>query len=111
MLQGKKLPNLPEEFKNTTNLVKGCESNTWLVHKFTQDKTLLLSADSDARIIRGILALVIEIFNHKTAAQIKETNIDKVFSELSLQQHLSPSRGNGIRAVVDRIYQIAEENI
>lgn len=111
MLQGKQLPDLPEEFKNTTNLVKGCESNTWLVHKFTQDKTLLLSADSDARIIRGILALVIEIFNHKTAAQIKEIDIDNVFSELSLQQHLSPSRGNGIRAVVDRIYQIAEENI
>lgn len=111
MLQGKQLPNLPEEFKNTTNLVKGCESNTWLVHKFSQDKTLLLSADSDARIIRGILALVIEIFNHKTAAQIKETDIDKVFSELSLQQHLSPSRGNGIRAVVDRIYKIAEANI
>jgi cysteine sulfinate desulfinase/cysteine desulfurase/selenocysteine lyase len=111
MLQGKQLAHLPETLKSDAHLVKGCESNTWLVYECQQGETIRLRADSDARIIRGLLALILDLFDNKTAQEIQATDIESIFNQLALQRHLSPSRGNGIRAIVDKIYQIAEDSL
>ena len=65
-------------------------------------------ADSDAKIIRGLLVIVLAAFNDKTAAQIQAFDIENYFKTLGLMQHLSPSRGNGILAIVDKIKEITK---
>ncbi len=110
MIAGKQLTALPASKKTSKNLVKGCESNTWLSYDLEPDGKIHFAADSEARIIRGLLALVLDIFNNKTAAEIREIDIDETFSQLELQRHLSPSRGNGLKAVIDKIYLIASTN-
>lgn len=109
MLHGKIMNSASSHIKTDANLIKGCESNTWLSYKLSDDQRIIFYADSDARIIRGLLALVIDIFNNKTVSEIRSIDIDDIFNQLSLERHLSPSRGNGLRAVVDKIYQIAED--
>ncbi len=109
MLHGKIMNSASSHIKTDANLIKGCESNTWLSYKLSDDQRIIFYADSDARIIRGLLALVIDIFNNKTVSEVRSIDIDDIFNQLSLERHLSPSRGNGLRAVVDKIYQIAED--
>ena len=108
MLLGKIANGLPAQQKIPENLVKGCESNTWLVIKQESDGRINFSTDSDARIIRGLLIIVEEALNHKTASEIRAFDIESLFQRLELDRHLSPSRGNGLRAVIDKIYQFAE---
>lgn len=110
MLTGKALPSMPQSLKVEANLVNGCESNTWLYHESDRSGNLVFNVDSDARIIRGLLALLMEIFNNKTPEQILAQDIEKLFIELELEKHLSPSRGNGLKAVVERIYKIARQS-
>ncbi len=109
MLHGKIMNIASSHIKTDANLIKGCESNTWLSYELSDNQRITFYADSDARIIRGLLALVIDIFNNKTVSEIRSIDIDDIFNQLSLERHLSPSRGNGLRAVVDKIYQIAED--
>ena len=110
MLAGKALSSMPQSLKVEENLVNGCESNTWLYHESDSSGNLLFIVDSDARIIRGLLALLLEIFNNKTPDQILSQDIEKLFTELELEKHLSPSRGNGLKAVVEKIYKIARQS-
>jgi sulfur transfer protein SufE len=110
MLTGKALPSMPQSLKVEANLVNGCESNTWLYHESNRSGNLVFNVDSDARIIRGLLALLMEIFNNKTPEQILAQDIEKLFIELELEKHLSPSRGNGLKAVVEKIYKIARQS-
>ncbi len=110
MLAGKALPSIPSERKTEDNLVNGCESKTWLNHEQLTSGVLIFQADSEARIIRGLLALVTEIFNNKTPDEILNQDIEKLFTDLELEKHLSPSRGNGLRAVVNKIYKIARQS-
>lgn len=110
MLAGKALPSMQQSLKVEENLVNGCESNTWLFHASDSSGNLLFKVDSDARIIRGLLALLLEIFNNKTPDQILSQDIEKLFTELELEKHLSPSRGNGLKAVVEKIYKIARHS-
>ncbi|WP_415894219.1 SufS family cysteine desulfurase [Neptuniibacter sp. PT8_73] len=109
MLLGKSAKGLPQQLKTDEHLVKGCESNTWLVINKEPNDTLTFATDSDARIIRGLLVLVETAFNHKTADQICAFDLDGLFKQLELDRHLSPSRGNGLRAVIDKIYQFAQQ--
>ncbi|MGI1671391.1 MAG: SufS family cysteine desulfurase [Neptuniibacter sp.] len=110
MLAGKALPSMPQSLKVEENLVNGCESNTWLFYESDGSGNLAFKVDSDARIIRGLLALLLEIFNNKTPDQILAQDIEKLFTELELEKHLSPSRGNGLKAVVEKIYKIARQS-
>lgn len=109
MLLGKNLPKMPAELKTEENRVSGCESNTWLSYQQDSDGRFHFMADSDARVIRGLIALVLAIFNRATAEQIQAVNIENYFARLDLLRHLSPSRGNGLKAIVDKIQQIAGE--
>ncbi|MGB0467251.1 MAG: SufS family cysteine desulfurase [Pontibacterium sp.] len=108
MLLGKNLPPLPAELKTDNNRITGCESNTWLMIQRDKQGIYHITADSDARIIRGLITLVLAAYHQKTAQQITQFNIDSYFERLDLHRHLSPSRGNGLHAIVDKIRQVAE---
>ncbi|EGU49361.1 hypothetical protein VII00023_10005 [Vibrio ichthyoenteri ATCC 700023] len=103
---GKKLPVMPEELKSSQVMVAGCESQVWLVSEQI-DGVWHFCADSDARIVRGLIALVLAAYNGKTSAQIQAFDIDAYFDQLGLVAHLSPSRGNGLKAIVEQIKQLA----
>ncbi|MBL4900229.1 MAG: SufS family cysteine desulfurase [Colwellia sp.] len=107
MLLGKQLNRLDKSARNEQTLISGCESLAWLVAEKNSHNIFNFQADSDAKIIRGLLFIVLAAFNHKTAAQIQAFDIESYFKTLGLMQHLSPSRGNGILAIVERIKKIA----
>lgn len=103
---GKKLPQMPEKLKSEQVTVAGCESQVWLVAQ--QDGEVWhFCADSDARIVRGLIALVMAAFDGKTSQQIQAFDIDGYFAQIGLIDHLSPSRGNGLKAIVEQIKQLA----
>tara|TARA_Y100001956_G_C4127026_1_gene190755 strand:- start:161 stop:589 length:429 start_codon:yes stop_codon:yes gene_type:complete len=104
---GKKLPKMPEELKSEQVTVSGCESLVWLVSQQVDDKWYFC-ADSDARIVRGLIALVMAAFDGKTSEEIRMLDVDDYFAKLGLIAHLSPSRGNGLKAIVEQIQQIAQ---
>ena len=99
---GKQLPQMPEALKSEQVTVSGCESLVWLVSK-EQEGVWYFCADSDARIVRGLIALVMAAYDGKTAEQIQAFDIDAYFDQLGLIAHLSPSRGNGLKAIVEKI--------
>lgn len=101
---GKQLPVMPESLKSEQVSVAGCESQVWLVSQ-EQEGVWYFCADSDARIVRGLIALLLAAFEGKTREQILSFNIDGYFSQLGLLAHLSPSRGNGLKAMTDKILQ------
>lgn len=103
---GKKLPQMPEELKSEQVTVAGCESQVWLVAQQDGD-VWHFCADSDARIVRGLIALVMAAFDGKTSQQIQVFDIDGYFEQIGLIAHLSPSRGNGLKSIVEQIKQLA----
>lgn len=103
---GKKLPQMPDELKSEQVTVAGCESQVWLLAAQNGD-VWHFCADSDARIVRGLIALVMAAYQGKTSAQIQAFDIDDYFAQLGLIAHLSPSRGNGLKAIVEQIKHLA----
>jgi len=104
---GKDLPGLDDADRIETNLIRGCQSQGWLTHELADDGTLHFHMDSDAFIVRGLISIVLSALNGKKPDDIVQFDIEGLFSELQLLQHLSPTRGNGLRAMVERIRQIA----
>lgn len=102
MLLGKNLGQFGLELKTESSLVSGCESAVWLHYTWQQDK-LLLAISSDSKIVRGLLAIIFVKFNGKTKQEIEAVNTKSYFASLGLEQHLSPSRSNGINAIVEKI--------
>ncbi|TPE54468.1 SufE family protein [Maribrevibacterium harenarium] len=104
---GKSLPQFEEAWRTPERLVKGCQSNVW-IQPHTEGELLSFSVDSDAVIVRGLLGVVLAAYDQKTPAQILGFDIDQYFSDLDLERHLSPTRGNGLRAIVGRIQGLAQ---
>ena len=104
---GKELPPLPEELRTDDRLVRGCQSQVWIDTQLEHGK-LQLAVDSDAFIVKGLLAVVLAAYNNKTPADILAFDIDAYLDSLDLLRHLSPTRGNGIRAMIQRIRGIAQ---
>lgn len=104
---GKSLPQFEEAWRTPERLVKGCQSNVW-IQPHTEGELLSFSVDSDAVIVRGLLGVVLAAYDQKTPAQILSFDIDQYFSDLDLERHLSPTRGNGLRAIVGRIQGLAQ---
>lgn len=104
---GRDLPPMDESLRTPERLVKGCQSNVWMEVDREGDRIQFI-VDSDAHIVRGLLAIVMAAFNNKTPKEILDFDIDGYFNELDLESHLSPTRGNGLRAIVGRIKAIAE---
>lgn len=106
---GKELPPLNDDSRNETNLVRGCQSQVWLVSE-VRDGKLFFEADSDAFIVKGLLAVVLAAYNGKTPEQVTAFDVEGYFSALNLLKHLSVTRGNGLRAMVKRIQDTAAAN-
>ncbi|MGX9417074.1 cysteine desulfurase sulfur acceptor subunit CsdE [Vibrio sp. WJH972] len=107
IIWGKQLEPMPEDLKSETVLVSGCESQVWLCVEQV-DGVILLSGDSDARIVKGLIAIVFAALNHKSAQEIEQFDIDNYFEQLGLISHLSPSRGNGLKAIVSHIKNLSK---
>ena len=113
MLLGKTLPVLADVLKIDSALVPGCESKVWLFVEFDlTENTLVVIGDSDTRIVKGLLALILALYNGLTPEQVLEINAYQEFEKLGLISHLSPSRGNGdIKAMVETIQTMAKQKI
>ncbi|MBT4922330.1 MAG: SufE family protein [Rickettsiales bacterium] len=105
---GKKLSPLDDKYKTDHNMVVGCSSQVWLIsHKDNYHKYFFL-ADSDAYIVKGLIAILLRIFSGKTAEEIQNINIEDFFLSLGLKQHLSPNRSNGFFAMVNKIKKLTQ---
>jgi cysteine desulfuration protein SufE len=105
---GHDLIPLDESNKREENLIRGCQSQVWLVAEYDKTTdTLALTIDSDAHIVRGLIAIILTAYNEHSPTEILAFNIEELFEELQLLQHLSPTRGNGLRAMVARIRDVA----
>ncbi|MFD2179286.1 cysteine desulfurase sulfur acceptor subunit CsdE [Veronia pacifica] len=99
---GKLLPSLSDAEKTASVPIPGCESQVWLLCK-KNNETFHFSADSDARIVKGLLAVVLAVSEGKKKSQLQDFDYEKYFEQLELLSHLSESRGNGLRAIVNFI--------
>ena len=104
---GEKLPALAEEFKTDDWKVSGCQSQVWLLPTH-QNGTLSFQADSDAIMVKGIIYLILSIYQNKSVQEIKKIEVEKIFAKLGLGEHLSPSRRNGMMSIVEKIRFYAE---
>ena len=104
---GKDLPIIDEMYKTDDNLIKGCQSRVWL-HAELVDGQLIFTADSDAIITKGIVGLVIQVFSNHTPKEIIDADLFFI-DQIGLQEHLSPTRSNGLLAMLKqiRMYAIA----
>ena len=107
---GRKVDVLPEAQRIDDHLVRGCQSQVWLIHAYdAEDDRLTLAIDSDAHIVRGLIAIVLAACDGKSPQHVLDMDMEALFDELDLVAHLSPSRGNGLRAMVAKIRAIAAE--
>ena len=106
---GKSLPVMSEELRTDDRLVPGCQSQVW-IEPHLENGIFNFEVDSDAHIVRGLLAIVMAAYNGKSASEILEFDIQNYFEVLDLIKHLSPTRGNGLRAMVEKIRQLAESS-
>ena len=108
---GKRLEALPDGDRTEANKVRGCASQVWLATRIEpagDEIRLSFAGDSDALIVRGLVAIVIALYSGKTAAEIAAIDAEAVFDRLDLRAHLTAQRSNGLRALVDRIRSDAE---
>lgn len=104
---GRRLPSLADEHKIDANKVRGCQSQVWLVASLDQASgRLQIAADSDAFIVRGLIALLLRLYDGRKPEEIL-ANPPEVFERIGLGSHLSPTRANGLHAMIQRIRQIA----
>lgn len=99
---GKKLPALQASDKSEINQVKGCESLAWCLIE-NKDKRFYLQMDSDTRVVKGLMMILLIIYQGKNRQQINDIDIQDLFDKLGLLNHLSPSRANGLFAIVNKI--------
>ncbi len=99
---GGRLVPLDNKYRTDEWKVRGCQSQVWLVPEL-KDGKLFFSGDSDAAIVKGLIFIVFTIYSDKSAAEIKEIEVEEIFAKLGLQEHLSPSRRNGLFSMVEKI--------
>jgi cysteine desulfuration protein SufE len=104
---GKRLPGLTESEKVEENKVRGCTSQVWFVRRPSEGGRLRWAGDSDAIIVRGLVALLHVLTDGRTAAEIEAADLDGVFVRLGLERHLSMSRRNGFFSMVKKLREWA----
>ncbi|MFQ3171878.1 MAG: cysteine desulfuration protein SufE [Oleispira sp.] len=104
---GKQLPAIDDNKKTEEFLLRGCQSQVW-IDSAVIDGKLFFEVDSDAHIVRGLLAMVLSAYNSKTPAEILTFDIDNFFAQVDLVKHLSPTRGNGLTSMVKKIQHTAK---
>jgi cysteine desulfuration protein SufE len=104
---GRMLPPLDEALKSDATKVRGCASQVWLISLVVPDDgdapRLAFQGDSDAHIVRGLIAILLEAVEGKTAAEIVATDLPGIFAELGLKDNLTPQRSNGLASMIARI--------
>jgi len=104
---GRELPEMPDALRSEENRVRGCQSQVWLDARLEEGR-LQLQADSDAFIVRGLLAVILAAANNRPPADVLDFDMDGYLEQLDLLRHLSSTRGNGLRAMVERIRSTAQ---
>ncbi len=102
---GKSLPLIEEQYKTDNYSIKGCQSKVW-VHADEQDDKIVFTADSDAILTKGIIAILIRTFSGHTPQEILDANTDFI-DEIGLKEHLSPTRANGLVSMIKQIKMYA----
>ena len=104
---GRALAPLPEAARNENNKVRGCASQVWLSTRVRPDgpggPVLSFEGDSDAHIVRGLIAILFALYSDRPAREILATDAIALFEKLGLREHLTPQRSNGFRSMVDRV--------
>jgi cysteine desulfuration protein SufE len=104
---GRSLPPFPEEARTEANKVQGCASQVWLTSRIERNgengPVMTFLADSDAHIVRGLIAILLVLYSGKPAREILSTDALAVFDKLGLRENLTPQRSNGLRSMVERI--------
>jgi len=106
---GGRLPELSEVQRSDNNLIAGCQSQVWIDMQKQADGTITFAGDSDAAIVKGLVAIVIILFQGKTAQQILALDVKSFFEQLALEQHLTPSRTQGLNAMIRTILSRAAQ--
>ena len=106
---GKNLTDFPESSRTEDKLIKGCQSRVWLDWK-KEDGKLFFTADSDARITKGIISLLISVYSGRSAEEIAGDDFGFI-EEIGLKENLSPTRANGLVSMIATIRSAAEQNI
>jgi len=102
---GKDLPLIEAQYKTDSNIIKGCQSKVW-VHAELKDDKLFFTADSDAIITKGIIAILIRVFSNQRPKDIIEANTDFI-EKIGLKDHLSPTRTNGLVSMIKQLKMYA----
>jgi len=102
---GKTLPLINDQYKTEENIIKGCQSKVW-VHAEMMDDKVVFTADSDAIITKGIIAILIRVFSNQHPSTILEANTGFI-DEIGLKEHLSPTRANGLVSMIKQIKMYA----
>ena len=108
---GRRLPELPESQRTEAHKVHGCQSQVWMTATTRSSDAgplLSLRADSDAFIVRGLIAVLFMLYDGRPLAEVEGTDADGAFRRLGLDQHLSPTRRNGLHAMIRRIRDLAK---
>lgn len=98
---GKSLPKIKEEYKTDDRLIKGCQSKVWL-HSQKEGDTIVYTADSDAIITKGMVALMVRVLSHQKADDILKADLDFI-NKIGLTEHLSPTRANGLLSMIKQM--------
>lgn len=105
---GKQLPEFPESARNDAHRVRGCVSNVWIVADQDAEQNLVFLGDSDAFIVKGLMAIVIILCNHQSPQAILQLDISQIFNDIGLAQHLTPSRSNGLYSMINYVRRLAQ---
>lgn len=110
--KGQTLPHFDKSWQTADNLVKGCQSQVWLIMNEDPINTDIFNiyATSDAAIVRGLLALIIEVYNHQPAQEILNAKLD-FLTHTGLVEHLSPTRKNGLGAMIKQIHFLSKQKL
>ncbi|GGE94985.1 cysteine desufuration protein SufE [Stappia taiwanensis] len=104
---GRMLPPFPDDERTEANKIRGCVSQVWLTKSVERDPSgapvLVYAGDSDAHIVKGLVAIVLAMFSGRTAQEIAETDVDAIFAQIGLKEHLTPQRSNGLKSMVESI--------
>jgi cysteine desulfuration protein SufE len=112
---GRTLAPMPEEDHSAANKVQGCASQVWLSRKIDRagngEPRLYYLGDSDAHIVRGLIAILLTLYSDRTPKEILATDAVAIFDEFGFREHLTPQRSNGFRSMIERIRSDARETL
>lgn len=107
---GNEKPRFTDEQKKEEWKISGCQSQVWIIPHLN-NHVFFFEGDSDAIIVRGIIAVVLEIFKDKTAQEILDIDVEKIFDKMGLREHITPNRRSGMLSMVDKIKYYAQQSL